>query len=56
MEYASGGLKTDYAGHDKHYHHNLNVGGGNCGMYNFYQMGHQDHCYDVSYSQQSSAV
>ena len=19
---------------DKHYHHNLNVGGGNCGMYN----------------------
>ena len=39
--YASGGLKSDYAGHDKLYHHNLNIGGGNCGMYNYYQAGHQ---------------
>lgn len=31
VQYASGGLKSDYAGHDKKYHHNLNVGGGNCG-------------------------
>ena len=31
VQYASGGLKSDYAGHDKLYHHNLNVGGGNCG-------------------------
>ena len=45
VEYASGGLKSDYAGHDKLYHHNLNVGGGNCGMYNYYQVGHADRCF-----------
>ena len=30
--YAAGGLKSDYAGHDKQFHGNLNVGGGGCGM------------------------
>eukprot|EP01051_Picozoa_sp_SAG22_P012286 SAG22_NODE_1261_length_4977_cov_9.689832_5_plen_158_part_00 len=49
MQYASGGLKSDYAGHDKLYHHNLNVGGGNCGMYNYYQDGHQDECFNNTF-------
>jgi hypothetical protein len=49
VEYASGGLKSDYAGHSKLYHHNLNVGGGNCGMYNYYQEGHQDKCYNNTF-------
>ena len=49
VEYASGGLKSDYAGHDKLYYDNLNVGGGNCGMYNFYQVGHQDRCFNNTF-------
>jgi hypothetical protein len=49
VEYASGGLKSDYAGHDKSYHHNINVGGGNCGMYNYYQTGHADRCFNNTF-------
>eukprot|EP00039_Didymoeca_costata_P023769 m.8181 g.8181 ORF g.8181 m.8181 type:complete len:1067 (-) comp3851_c0_seq2:220-3420(-) len=47
--YAAGGLKSDYAGHDKVYHGNLQIGGGGCGMYNYYQMDHQDQCYNNTF-------
>ena len=49
VQYAAGGLKSDYAGHDKLYHHNLNVGGGGCGMYNYYQDGHADQCFNNTF-------
>ena len=49
VQYAAGGLKSDYAGHDKLYHHNLNVGGGGCGMYNYYQNGHADQCFNNTF-------
>jgi len=44
--YEGGGMKSDYAGHDKLYHHNLNVGHDViCGNYMFYRPNHTDHCY-----------
>lgn len=39
----------DYAGHDKAYHGNLHVGGGGCGMYCYYQLSHQDTCWNNTF-------
>ena len=47
--YAAGGLKSDYAGHDKLFQGNLNIGGGGCGMYCFYQEDHQDQCFNNTF-------
>ena len=41
--YAAGGLKSDYAGHDKRFHGNLNIGANSlCGQYCYYSEGHED--------------
>ena len=47
--YLGGGLKSDYAGHDKQYHHNLNIGlngFGVCGNFCEYEAGHADSCFN----------
>ena len=36
-------------GHDKLFHGNLNIGGGGCGMYDFFQIGHEDQCYNNTF-------
>jgi hypothetical protein len=45
--YGAGGLKSDYAGHDKHFHGNLNIGANSlCGQYCWYSDGHEDRCFN----------
>jgi hypothetical protein len=45
--YASGGLKSDYAGHDKRFHNNLQIGAASvCGQYCWYSAGHEDWCHN----------
>ena len=40
---------SSHTGHDKRFHGNLNVGGGGCGMYCFYQLDHQDQCFNNTF-------
>ena len=45
--YAGSGLKSDYAGHDKHFHGNLGIGLSlPCGVGTQYKPGHEDQCYN----------